>query len=249
MKTPVTISRISLIARSGKFSLAGLALMLILPQLVFAQAALDTTEWFTLGSDYAHTRYSPANEITPENFSELEVAWEWDGSSFQGQSGRSTPSFIDGKLFTVSGARRHVVAIDPKTGETIWSFRLPNTGRWEYSMRAAYGKGVGYSRINGKGVVYIITPGFFLVALDAETGSPLEGFGRPVPIEGFPQTGVVDLLANLGHPYDPYEGIPLETGYITSSSPPIVVNDVVVIGNSAEQGYQQSRIENVPGDI
>ena len=42
---------------------------------------------------------------------------------------------------------------------------------------------------------------------------------------------------------------PLEKGYITSSSPPIVVNGVVVVGNSAEQGYNQSRIENIPGDI
>ena len=84
---------------------------------------------------------------------------------------------------------------------------------------------------------------------DAETGTPLEGFGQPVPIDGFPETGVVDLLADLGHPYDPYEGLPLERGYITSSSPPIVVNGVVIVGNSAEQGYHQSRIENVPGDI
>ena len=70
-----------------------------------------------------------------------------------------------------------------------------------------------------------------------------------MPIDGFPETGVVDLLKDLGHPYDPYDGIPLERGYITSSSPPIIVNDVVVVGNSAEQGYHQSRIENVPGDI
>jgi len=209
----------------------------------------DTIEWYTLGGDYAHTRYTPANEITPDNFEELEVAWEWDGTSFGGYSGRSTPTYVDGKLFTVSGPRRNVVAIDPKTGETLWSYRLPNTGRWEYSMRASYGKGIAYSRIDGKGVVYISTPGFFLVALDAETGSPLDGFGGQVPIEGFPETGVVDMLADLGHPYDPYEGIPLERGYITSSSPPIVVNDTIVVGNSAEQGYLQARIENVPGDM
>ena len=43
--------------------------------------------------------------------------------------------------------------------------------------------------------------------------------------------------------------MPLELGYITSSSPPIVVNDVIIVGNSAEQGYNQTRIENVPGDI
>ena len=209
----------------------------------------DTAEWFTLGGDYAHTRYTPADEITADNFEDLEVVWEWDGSSYNGQSGRSTPTYVDGKLFTVSGARRHVVAIDPKTGETIWSYRLPNTGRWEYSMRASYGKGIGYSRINGKGVVYISTPGFFLVALDAETGAPLDGFGGQVSVDGFPATGVVDMLADLGHPYDPYDGIPLEVGYITTSSPPIVVNDTVVVGNSAEQGYLQARVENVPGDI
>ena len=108
---------------------------------------------------------------------------------------------------------------------------------------------MGYANLDGRDVIYIISPGFFLTALDAATGRPLEGFGGPVAVEGFPETGVVDLLADLGHPYDPYEGIPLERGYITASSPPIVVNDVVVVGNSAEQGYNQSRIENVPGDI
>ena len=41
----------------------------------------------------------------------------------------------------------------------------------------------------------------------------------------------------------------MEVGYITSSSPPIVVNGTVVVGNSHEQGYNQTRIENVPGDI
>ena len=116
-------------------------------------------------------------------------------------------------------------------------------------MRGDYGKGVGYANIDGKDIVYIVSPGFFLTALDADTGIPLEGFGNPVPIDGFSQTGIVDLLADLGHPYDPYEGIPLETGYITSSSPPIVVNETIIVGNSAEQGYHQARIENVPGDI
>jgi quinoprotein glucose dehydrogenase len=152
-------------------------------------------------------------------------------------------------LYTVAGPRRHVVAIDPASGETLWSYREPNTARWEYSMRQDYGKGVAHAEIDGRGVIYIISPAFFLTALDAETGRPLEGFGKRVPIDGFPDTGVVDLLADLGHEYDPSNGIPLEKGYITSSSPPIVVNGVIVVGNSAEQGYNQSRIENIPGDI
>ena len=211
--------------------------------------AQDTVEWTHLGGDAHHTRYTPAANITPENFGELKEAWVWNGASFDAQSGRSTPSYVDGKLFTVAGPRRHVVAMDPETGETIWSYREPNTFRWEYSMRKDYGKGVAYAEVDGKGVIYIISPAFFLTALDADTGAPLEGFGEPVPVDGFPQTGVVDLLKDLGHPFDPYYGIDKEVGYLTSSSPPIVVNGVVVVGNSAEQGYNQSRIENVPGDI
>lgn len=212
-------------------------------------SAQDTVEWLTLGSDYAHTRYSPANKIDRANFEQLETAWIWDGASFDAQSGRATPSYVDGKLVFVAGPRRHVIVADAGTGETICSYREPNTYRYEYSMRKDYGKGVAIHEVDGRKVIYITSPAFFLTALDMETCSPLEGFGGQVPVAGFPPTGVVDLLADLGYPYDPYNGIPLETGYITSSSPPIVVNDTVVVGNSAEQGYNQSRMENVPGDI
>ena len=70
------------------------AALCILPQIGMSQNLVtdDTVEWYTLGGDYAHTRYTPADEITAENFSELEVAWEWDGASFNGRAGRSTPT-------------------------------------------------------------------------------------------------------------------------------------------------------------
>jgi quinoprotein glucose dehydrogenase len=206
-------------------------------------------EWHYIGGDAAHTRFSPVDQIDADNFEDLEEAWVWDGASFNAASGRSTPIYVNGTLYTVAGSRRHVVAIDPSTGETVWSYREPHTPRWAYSMRKDHGKGVAYAEVDGRGIIYTISPAFFLTALDAKTGRPIEGFGKPVPIEGFPQTGIVDLLGDLGHDYDAYEGLPLEKGYITSSSPPIVVNGVIVVGNSAEQGYNQSRIENVPGDI
>ena len=213
----------------------------------------DDGQWGYLGGSAGHTRYSPADEITLDNFEDLEEAWVWDGASFNAASGRSTPSYIDGRLYTVAGPRRYVVSIDPGSGETIWSYGEPRTPRFEYSMRADYGKGVAYAEIDGRGVVYISSPAFFLTALDAETGRPLENWGRPVGVDGFPETGVVDmltdLLSDLPYGHDPYEGMDLADGYITSSSPPIVVNGVVVVGNSHEQGYYQSRIENVPGDI
>ena len=219
----------------------------------------ESAQWTYLGGDSWHTRYTPADQITPENFHELDVAWRWDAGSFGPSTARATPAFIDGKLITVSGNRRHVVALDPATGELLWSFTEPNTDRYEYSMRKGYGKGIAYAEIDGRGVVFITSPGFFLHALDADTGRPLENWGRSVPLADFGTTGTVDLVEDLiadwspwtsmDRPYDPNIGIPLEIGYITSSSPPIVVNDTVVIGNSAEQGYLQTRIENVPGDI
>ena len=47
----------------------------------------------------------------------------------------------------------------------------------------------------------------------------------------------------------PDHGIPRDLGNLSTSSPPIVVNGVVVVGNVHEQGYYQTRIENIPGDI
>ena len=235
-------------------------ILLTLPMVAGAQdPASENTGWPYLGGDAWHTRYSPADQIDGSNFENLEVAWEWDASSFGPSTNRATPSYVGGKLITVTGNRRHVIALDPETGELLWSFTEPNTPRFEYSMRQGYGKGVAYAEVDGRGVIFITSPAFFLHALDAETGRPLENWGTPVPIEGFGQTGTVDLVADLiqdwgpwlnaNQSYNPYTGIPLELGYITSSSPPIVVNDVVVVGNSAEQGYNQTRQEMVPGDI
>ena len=219
----------------------------------------ENRQWTYLGGDAWHTRYSPADQIDASNFEDLEVVWKWDAGSFGPSTSRATPTYVDGKLITVTGDRRHVVALDPATGDMIWSFTEPKTARYDYSMRKGYGKGIAYAEVDGRGVVFISSPAFFLHALDADTGRPLENWGRPVPVTGFGMSGTVDLVEDLIHDWDPWtsrdqpydadRGLPLELGYITASSPPIVVNGVVVVGNSAEQGYNQTRQENVPGDI
>ena len=193
------------------------------PESAVAQGpGIEGGQWTYLGGDAWHTRYTPVDQIDASNFEELEIAWQWNAASFGPSNPRATPSYVGGKLITVTGDRRSVAALDPGTGELLWSFTEPNTHRWEYSMRAGYGKGVAYGEINGRDVVYISTPGFFLHALDAETGQPLEGWGEAVPIDGFPSSGSVDMVADLiadwgpwlehGSEYDPYMGIPLEIG-------------------------------------
>ncbi|WP_419859168.1 hypothetical protein [Candidatus Palauibacter irciniicola] len=212
-------------------------------------SAANGAEWKNIAGNDMGQRYSSLDQIDAENFENLEVAWVWDGSDYPAVNARATPIYVDGMLISVAGEKRHTYAIDAGTGDKIWEYVEPETFRWEYSMRKNHGKGVAYGEIGGRAVVYMVSPAFFLHALWADTGEHVEGFGGPVDVPGFPASGVVDLLAGLGHEFDPYYGIPLETGYITSSSPPIVVNGVIVIGNSAEQGYNQSRRENVPGDI
>ena len=211
---------------------------------IFAQGLPGTEngEWRYLGGDAGHTRSSPLDQVNGNNFVYLETAWTWRGDNFGPNLdyfSRSTPIYVDGLLYTVVSPRRQVVAIDPATGETIWTFREPETIRHLRSPRQAYGKGVAYGEVDGRGVIYITTPAFFLWALDAKTGRPLDDWGARVPLDDFGDTGVNDLIPPLvadwgrwqdrGGSYDPSYGIPRELGMVTASAPPIVVNGVVVV--------------------
>ena len=243
--------------------LASAALMLTAAA-AFAQRLPGTEngEWRYLGGDAGHTRSSPLDQINGDNFADLDVAWIWRSDNFGPNLDyffRSTPIYVDGILYTVATPRRQVVAIDPATGETLWTFREPETVRHLRSPRQSYGKGVAYADVDGRGVIYITTPAFFLWALDAKTGRPLDNWGAAVPLDAFSETGVIDLIPPLvadwgrwqdrGGSYDADYGIPRELGMVTSSAPPIVVNGVVVVLVGHEPSYGQTRIENVPGDI
>ena len=59
--------------------------------------------------------------------------------------------FADGVLYTVAGQRRQVVAIDAASGETLWTFREPETMRYLRSPRD-FGKGVAFADLDGRGV-------------------------------------------------------------------------------------------------
>lgn len=219
-------------------------------------------EWRFIGGDAAHTRHSPLDQITGANFGTLEIVWTWRGDNFGPSVDyvfRSTPIYVDGMLYTVAGQRRTVAAIDPGTGETLWTYREPHTIRFDRGMRNNYGKGVAFGEVDGRKVIFYTSPAFFLHALDAKTGEHIENWGTGVRLPGFPKSGVVDMLPDLvrdwapwlesGYTYDANRGIPRDLGNLSTSSPPIVVNGVIVVGNVHEQGYYQTRIENIPGDI
>ena len=73
------------------------------------QSAGRMVEWRTYGGDLASTRYSPLDQITPANFSKLEVAWRFKTDPLGPRpefNFQSTPLMVGGVLFTTAGSRR-----------------------------------------------------------------------------------------------------------------------------------------------
>ena len=71
-------------------------------------------EWWFQSGDAWGTRYAPLSQIDADNFEELELAWVFRGDNFSPHAyylSRSTPSYINGILYTVAGYRRTIVAI------------------------------------------------------------------------------------------------------------------------------------------
>ncbi len=234
-------------------------------------------EWRVWGADAFSTRYSPLDQITAGNFNTLQVAWQWNAGTFgPDEYYRTTPLYANGRLFTVATTRRSVMAIDPETGETLWMYRLEEGIRWQKAPRQFAGRGPTYWTDGREERVIVVTPGYHMVSLDAKTGVPDARFGRNGVVDlqdglGFPMVPLaVDDTGSLvisdaaparrakpGEIWDPVKrigadgtvGIDPVNGQIAASSPAIMVNDVIVVGNSSIHGYYPIRLRNIPGFV
>ncbi len=197
-------------------------------------------EWLYNRGDLGSTNYSPLDQVNADNVKKLRVAWRWKSENYGPTPEfyfRATPLMADGVLYTTAGVRRSVVAIDAATGETIWVYRLDEGARGTSAPRRSSGRGVAYwrpseSKENAR--VLMVSPGFQLVALDARSGQPIPAFGKE---------GIVDLKAGLPRVVD------LAKSSIGSSSPPVVVGDVIVVGAAFSAGGAPPSKEAVPGYI
>ncbi|MGD8288798.1 MAG: PQQ-binding-like beta-propeller repeat protein [Gemmatimonadota bacterium] len=224
-------------ARSG---ILALAVAFAFPLTAQAQYGAPDGEWVTYGGGPGHTRYSSLDQIDASNAANLQVAWQWTGRNFGPNpfaGSETTPLMVNGKLYATVGMRRAVVAIDPGTGETLWTWTMDEgEERLGPAPRVNSGRGVAYwSDGNGDDRIYVITPGYHLAVLDAETGYPVESFAG---------NGILDL--NLNH--RTREGVSL-VGTIGASSPPAIVGDVVVVGSAHHVGMRPPSMVNTPGDI
>jgi len=234
-------------------------------------------EWRFWGGDMWSTRYSPLDQINEQNFSKLTVKWQWNAGAFGADEYyRTTPLYANGRLFTVASTRRVAVAIDPEVGEALWMWRMDEGIRWQKAPRQFAGRGLAYWTDGQTERLIVTTPGYHMASLDAKTGVPDPKFGKNGIVDlmeglGFPMVPLaVDdpgplvisdaapaRRAKLGETWNPKTrtgadgtvGIDPSLGQIGISSPAIVVNDVIIVGNSSIHGYYPIRLRNLPSYV
>ena len=212
-----------------------LSLLLLTWIPVFAQTGTEKGEWRYYGGDDRGTRYSPLDQINEQNVSQLQIAWRWSSANY-GPSPQATsemtPLMVNGVLYFTAGTTRTVVAADAATGETLWTYRLQETGRGAVRQN---NRGVAYWT-DGRGDerIIVVSPGYQMYVLNAKTGQRIDTFGA---------NGLVDLWIGLDR-----DGR-VKPGTIGLTSAAIVVRDVIVLGMASGVGVALPTLDNTPGYI
>jgi len=199
----------------------------------------QSLEWTAYRGNLLSQGYSPARQIDRESVAHLKIAWRWSARNFGPTPefrNTTTPLMINGVLYFTAGITRDVVAVDAATGETLWIWRpRESQERFDQAPRKGSGRGVAYWRGDDKEAsrVFVVTPGFQLVAINAESGTPITNFG---------DLGLVDLKIGLRVPV----GVTPDIG---STSPPLVMGDIVVVGPALVPGMRAKSRSNVKGDV
>jgi quinoprotein glucose dehydrogenase len=89
-------------------------------------AAVARDDWQQYGNDAGGTRFSPLTDITPQNVSTLQVAWEADTGPADPNTKGSlevTPINIGDALYLCS-AYNAVISLDAETGHERWRYQM-----------------------------------------------------------------------------------------------------------------------------
>jgi quinoprotein glucose dehydrogenase len=184
--------------------------------------------WPQYGADPGGRRYSPLDEITPENVRWLEPAWEFHtGDLFDSSLGRrnhafqATPILLGDALYFCT-PRSWVFSLDAESGEERWRYDPQvDLALKNYTLNCR-GVGAWTDPSAAPGAVcaqriFVATADARLVALDARSGAPCQAFGSG---------GVVEF----------FHDVPMRArSEYSISSPPVVVSGVVVLGSSVSE--------------
>ena len=194
------------------------ALCLIGAQPASAQQGAARGEWRSYGGGAGGTKYSPLDQIGPENVRNLRVAWRWRSVDYDlvedkpdlrfNPTLHATPLMVGGRLFTSTNLGQSA-AIDPATGETVWVYRALEDGAGRPRGGSTRGVGYWHDAERDDERIFLIS-GQHLVAVDAKSGEPLREFGAG---------GKVDLR----------QGIPRLEEFLWNAAP-LVCRDTVIVG-------------------
>ena len=172
-------------------AIALLCLLLCTPLAGQPPATASRSAWDAWGGDAWGRRYAPVDQITPDNVSRLEVAWEYSTGELTRRSAgmlanstaETTPILVSGSLVSCTPFGR-VIALDPVTGAERWvfdpgidaDFQLPNQYicRGVAQWRARIGDA---DALCATRVIYT-TVDMRLFAIDARRGLPCPEFGE-----------------------------------------------------------------------
>ena len=212
--------RSSLFETPAMRSLSGL---LVLMSLIAAPAF----GWENWGGDRGGTRFSPLNQITPQNVGNLVRAWQFRTGDLDARAPavmkrtkfEATPLLVEDSLVFCSPFNE-VIALDPGTGAQKW--------RYDPGISTAQRPA---NRFNCRGVAYWVddqaakdaacharifmgTNDARVIALDARTGVPCADFGSNGEVK-------LEIGKTLVWP-----------GEFQITSPPVVSRGVVIVGSS-----------------
>lgn len=188
-------------------------------------------DWAAWGRESGASRHSPLDEITPDNVSQLEVAWIYRTGDMPEEEGEgkyapeTTPLKVGDNLYLCS-AMNVMISLDARTGEEQWRHDPQvDPGAIPYSASC---RGVAYYEVpdaaDDQACATRIIEGTLdarLIAVDAQTGELCQQFG---------DGGTVDLWAGIG------EKVP---GWYSVTSPPVVVQGVLVTGAQVKDGQAE----------
>jgi quinoprotein glucose dehydrogenase len=185
-------------------------------------------EWRAYGRDALGSRFSALADINRENVTRLTVAWTYRTgeplpTAQRRRSLEVTPIVVGGVMY-ISTPLGKVIAIDPVTGAE----------KWKYDAKVD--PGIRFGDFTNRGVsswrdrIFFATTDARLIALDAATGSLVRSFG---------DSGTVDLRRGL-------RNAPFEVAEYEVTSPPAIINDLVVIGSAVADN---NRTDAATGEV
>src|SRR4051812_37871159 len=192
-----------------------------------AQTIADE-QWPAYRRDPRGMRHSPVVQVNRANVARLQLAWTYrtgelatyQGAKFADKAAfEATPIMVDDVLY-FSTATARVFALDARSGQERWVYDPKIDRSVDYSNPVSRGVSTWAAPDDlARRTIFVGTVDGRLIALDAATGKPRADFG---------QGGMVDLATGA----QPFGNGRIEAGQYQVTSPPAVINDLVVVGTS-----------------